>query len=153
MNDFQTGHPVWGLVQTGLAISDVLLVKAAVTAIGKVAVEGTVKLAARETIGDMGERLLREEVRGEPQAFFRTSRGAWFVDQFADGIAHESKVGYQTATAGLKRQALKDAELVETREIEGAAWHFYRSPLTGRIGPSAPLQLFLENHGIEVIIK
>jgi RHS repeat-associated protein len=54
INDFQTGHWGWGLVQTGLAISDVFLVKAAATAVGKFAVEGAIKLAARELIGDVG---------------------------------------------------------------------------------------------------
>ena len=44
INDFQTGHWGWGLVQTGLAISDVFLVKSLATAVGKVGIEGLAKL-------------------------------------------------------------------------------------------------------------
>jgi hypothetical protein len=31
-------------------------------------------------------------------------------------------------------------------------WHFFRSPITGKIGPSVPLHNFLIKNGFEVII-
>jgi len=93
----------------------------------------------------MGEQALREAVGGESGAFFRTSRGTRFVDQFSAGIAHESKVGYQSLSGRLQEQIAKDAELMETR-------HFYRGPVTGRIGPSLPLLQELNRRGTQVII-
>lgn len=35
--------------------------------------------------------------------------------------------------------------------IDGAEWRFFKSSNTGKIGPSGPLQEFLENAGIDVI--
>ena len=37
-------------------------------------------------------------------------------------------------------------------DIEGAHWHFFRSGVTGKIGPSAPLRNLLEEHGIKYTI-
>ncbi|MFO0642395.1 MAG: hypothetical protein U0183_24415 [Polyangiaceae bacterium] len=86
------------------------------------------------------------------QKFFRTSQGARFVDQLVDGIAHESKVGYTTLTRSVSRQIAKDAELIATEQIEGATWHFFRSPVTGIGGPSAPLRQALEQARIGIAI-
>jgi len=36
--------------------------------------------------------------------------------------------------------------------FRGAVWHFFRSPVTGVIGPTAPLREGLERAGFEVII-
>lgn len=37
-----------------------------------------------------------------------------------DGIAHESKVGYTSLTGSVKRQVLKDVELMKKNKIEGS---------------------------------
>jgi RHS repeat-associated protein len=60
INDFQTGHWGWGIVNTGLAISDVFLVKSLVTAAGKVGVEGLAKLAGSNAWGATRSWLARE---------------------------------------------------------------------------------------------
>lgn len=73
-------------------------------------------------------------------AYRQTSLGKRFVDVLSpDNIAHESKVGYTTLTKFVEKQILKDAELVKSKEFSGAVWHFFRSAVTGQIGPSQPL--------------
>jgi RHS repeat-associated protein len=110
--------------------------------------------AARGAIGAtgrIGEAALRQ-LGGESQVFFRTSQGARYVDQLVNGVANESKVGYQTLTKNLATQIAKDAELIQSGQIQGAAWHFFQSPLTGLGGPSGPLANALRQAGIQIII-
>jgi hypothetical protein len=40
---------------------------------------------------------------------------------------------------------MRDAE-----QVAGVTWHFFRSPITGSIGPSAPLSEFLTLFGIKI---
>src|SRR5689334_7356270 len=101
--------------------------------------------------GKVGEQFLRR-LGGQSQVFFRTSRGGRFVDQLIGGIAHEAKVGYTALTEDIATQVAKDAELIETRQIDGATWRFFRSPSTGLCGPSAPLRGALEQAGISIVI-
>jgi RHS repeat-associated protein len=88
--------------------------------------------------GKVGEEALKK-LGGKSQQTFDTSQGKRIVDQFSEGVAHESKVGYQSLTKGIKSQIQKDAELMKTKEIDGATWHFFESPVTGKGGPSKPL--------------
>jgi hypothetical protein len=37
------------------------------------------------------------------------------------------------------RQIAKDVWLLNNRDVNQVAWHFFQSPVTGRIGPSDPL--------------
>ena len=92
---------------------------------------------------------MKNEVGGVSQAYKKTTIGGRYIDQLANGIAHEAKVGYTTLTSTVKTQILKDAELIRTRQIKGAVWHFYRSPKTGKIGLSKPLKNFLKENGID----
>ncbi|AGG65779.1 hypothetical protein [Corynebacterium callunae] len=75
-------------------------------------------------------------------------------DVFADGIAHESKVGYTTLTESIKKQIESDAYLMKTGQIDGAQWHFFPSEIaqSGRLGPSEPLLDLLDQHGIKYTI-
>ena len=100
--------------------------------------------------GKIGEDALAK-LGGKPQ-FFRTSQGARFVDRLVDGIAHESKVGYASLTEFVSRQVAKDVELIHSGQVDGAVWHFFRSPVTGEIGPSAPLYQLLDQNGIGIVI-
>lgn len=112
------------------------------------------EVAARGAIGAtgrIGEAALKN-LGGESQVFFRTSQGARYVDQLVNGIANESKVGYQSLNATARSQIAKDAELIQSGQIQGAAWHFFRSPVTGLGGPSGPLADALRNAGIDVVI-
>lgn len=72
------------------------------------------------------------------------------VDGLAGKVAHESKVGYMALTNRLREEALKDAALIKSGDIDGAIWHFYKSAVTGKIGPSKPLETFLKGLGIKV---
>jgi filamentous hemagglutinin len=72
--------------------------------------------------------------------------GGRYVDQLVNGIANESKVGYQSLTPGIQLQVM------QTQQVEGAVWNFYRSPVTGKIGPSGPLSDFLIQNNIPVVL-
>ena len=101
--------------------------------------------------GKLGEAALKA-LGGESQVAFRTSVGRRVVDQLVNGIAHESKVGYASLTKGIAGQIAKDAELMASGEIRGATWHFFRSSVTGKIGPSAPLRQALGDAGIGIVM-
>jgi hypothetical protein len=101
--------------------------------------------------GKVGENALKA-LGGDSQVFFRTSKGARYVDQLVNGVAHESKVGYTTLTRSVSRQIAKDVELLGSKEIQGSVWHFFKSPQTGLGGPSGPLRKALEDAGIGIVI-
>ncbi len=102
--------------------------------------------------GKDGEKELANMYGGRSQAYFMTTKGKRFIDQLANGIAHESKVGYTTLTERVKTQILKDAELIKTGQIKGAHWHFFTSGVTGKGGASQPLLDFLSQNGIKYTI-
>jgi len=55
-------------------------------------------------------------------------------------------------TADIRSQIAKDVELIQTKQIQGATWHFFQSPATVVGGPSQPLLNMLQQSGINVII-
>ena len=101
--------------------------------------------------GKSGEKALKKAYGGGHHTF-NTSAGKRVVDVFANGIAHESKVGYASKTKFIQKQIEKDVELVRTGKIKAAHWHFYRSPTTGKIGASKPLLKLLGDCNIKVTI-
>ena len=101
--------------------------------------------------GESGEIALKKAYGGGHKTF-NTSGGKRVVDVFANGIAHESKVGYVSKTQFIQKQIEKDVELVQTGKIKAAHWHFYRSPTTGKIGASRPLLKLLDDCNIKVTI-
>jgi len=74
------------------------------------------------------------------------------VDQLSEKIANESKVGYTTLTKSVLLQIRKDAELLSNKKFDCVVWHFFRSPVTGKVGASAPLLKELERNNINYII-
>ncbi|MBI1927842.1 hypothetical protein HYR99_26835 [Candidatus Poribacteria bacterium] len=100
--------------------------------------------------GQIGEAALKQ-LGGKSQVYFQTSQGGRYVDRLVDGVAHESKVGYQFLTQKIRLQIAKDVELMTKGKIGGATWDFFRSPVTGKIGPSEPLREALENAGIQIV--
>jgi hypothetical protein len=82
----------------------------------------------------------------------QTSLGRRVIDNLADGVARESKVGRTSLTSTARRQIAKDAELMNTpgSGVTNVEWHFFPSG-TGA-GPTAPLRAALENAGIGIII-
>jgi RHS repeat-associated protein len=137
---------------TAQAPADILAMSAAVAGLKGLPVGGgACPGGAIGATGRLGENALKE-LGGDPQVFFRTSQGGRYVDQLVNGVAHESKVGYQSLTPTIQRQIAKDAELVATSQVDSAVWHFYESPVTGRGGPSGPLLRALQEAGIGVEI-
>jgi len=113
--------------------------------------------AIRSTIGStgkIGENFLKT-LGGVPGKYFPTTvgKGGRFVDQFVNGVANESKVGYTTLTKDIQMQIAKDFELLNTNtEVKKVVWNFFRSPETGKVGASKPLLEALKNAGFETKI-
>ncbi len=120
------------------------------------AVKQTVKTLTSNEIGAIGEKALAEFLKNEGKATFETSLGKRIVDNLVrtsdEIIANESKVGRVGMKAFIRNQILKDAELVERGEIDAAAWHFFKSPKTGKIGPTPAVRKMLESNGIKIVI-
>ncbi len=102
--------------------------------------------------GKAGETELANMFGGKSQAYFKTTNGARYIDQLADGVAHESKVGYTSLTQFVKKQILKDVEILGRGDVDDVVWHFFKSGVTGKGGPSQPLADFLTENGIKYII-
>ena len=102
--------------------------------------------------GQIGEDWLAQNLGGQSQVYFDTTQGGRYVDQLANGVAYESKVGYASLTPRLQLQIEKDAELLNSGRVAGYEWHFFQSPVTGRLGPSQPLLNELQRNGINVIL-
>jgi hypothetical protein len=103
--------------------------------------------------GEIGESMLAQ-LGGTPRKFFDVPPfGARFVDMFANGVAHESKVGYVAMDTELAHQISKDAILtqVHPNEVKGVVWHFFQSPVTGKGGPSGPVRDALRNAGVTIV--
>lgn len=116
------------------------------------AAESAPSFSAIGSTGQVGEQWLANNLGGTSQAYFSTSQGARYVDQFANGIANESKVGYTSLTSSVQTQISKDVELMQTQQVGGVNWHFFDSPVTGLGGPSQPLLNSLQQNGINVIL-
>jgi len=101
--------------------------------------------------GAVGENYLKR-FGGSSQESFHTTQGLRYVDQLADGVAYESKVGYTSHTKFIKRQIAKDVELINTGQVNSVKWIFFESPVTGKAGASAPLLNALKAAGIETQI-
>lgn len=71
-----------------------------------------------------------------------------------DGVAIESKVGRTSLTADVQRELARDVELLDQpgSRVHEVEWHFTRSPVTGEVGPTRPLQEALDKAGIKVVI-
>ncbi|TPG35401.1 FG-GAP-like repeat-containing protein [Flavobacterium pectinovorum] len=102
--------------------------------------------------GKVGEDALKL-LGGESQHYAKTTLGGRYIDQLVEGVGNESKVGYTSLTKTISLQIAKDVELINTNQIKGATWYFFRSPVTGKIGASQPLLDALEKYGIKAIIN
>lgn len=50
-----------------------------------------------------------------------------------------------------RRQIERDFELLVDGRVKKIDWMFYRSPVTGKVGPTGPLREYLDRRGIGVI--
>jgi RHS repeat-associated protein len=113
--------------------------------------EGAADFSKIGSTGKIGEAAL-QQLGGESQVYFNTNLGGRYIDQLIDGWAYESKVGYHSLTSTNRLQIMKDADLINSGQINGSTWHFFVSPVTGLGGPSAPLESFLAQNGIDMVV-
>lgn len=67
--------------------------------------------------------------------------------------AIESKLGRTSLTKSVHQQIARDVKLMcEGIYVNQVEWHFFKSPVAGKIGPTGPLEQKLREHGIPVII-
>jgi hypothetical protein len=105
--------------------------------------------------GYAAEKYLRKLVGGDSLTMWTNigqGRVRRVIDVFVDGVAHESKVGYTSLSGFIRKEVLKDGQLLKDKDVKQVVWHFYRSGITGKKGPSKPLADFLINNGITYII-
>lgn len=64
----------------------------------------------------------------------------------------DAKVGYTSLTKKfIGKQIQKDALLLKEGTIKGSQWHFFRSPVTGKIGATKPLLKELNRDGLKLL--
>lgn len=101
---------------------------------------------AASSLGRWGETRLAQVLGGageKPGKAMATSLGNRFVDRMFDGIAHEAKAGLNVElTSTIRKQILKDAELIGVGQIKGARWHFFQ-------GAKQETLNFLTQNGIQ----
>lgn len=138
------------LVDAGISIGLTAGAGVYTTSTGKVStIANTTSYSKIGSTGKVGEDALKT-LGGESQVFFRTDKGGRYIDQFVNGAAHESKVGYTTLNRSTKAQIYKDAALMKSKDIKSSTWHFFQSPITRKLGPSKPLFNELQKNGIKV---
>jgi hypothetical protein len=82
----------------------------------------------------------------KPTSPFMTSLGPRYVDRLVNGVAHEAKAGVNVGlTSSIRRQVVKDADLIATGQIRGAEWHFFQ-------GAQNNLLNFLPENGIKPVV-
>ena len=106
---------------------------------------------ARE-LGERGQLRLVEMFGGTEQVGFRTSMGMRYVDNLADGVAREAKVGLTDLDKFVEAQFFKDVEILAySDEVVRVEWHFFPSPNSG-VGPTPALRSLLETAGFDIVI-
>jgi len=82
-----------------------------------------------------------------------TKLGARVIDVLTtEGTAIESKVGRVSLTKDIQRQIAKDVEMMKdpSSGVKSVEWRFSPSEVTGKMGPTAPLEKALEKAGIKI---
>jgi hypothetical protein len=120
-------------------------------AMGRVAGGGRMTVAEARAVGLEREAFLAS-VYGGGKVSLPTSRGWRHIDNFADGVAMESKIGRTALTRRVFSQVMKDRELLYSGSsgVRSVEWHFFAGR-TGT-GPTAPLRGLLEDSGIKVVV-
>lgn len=99
-------------------------------------------------------RYLRTLVRGKESRFTTGETGTWRLVDALDGqgIAHQAYLGAKTLNTDMRKQLLKDVELMRKGKVKGVVWHFFRRSGTDSSGPNAALRKELEKYGIAIIL-
>jgi RHS repeat-associated protein len=99
-------------------------------------------------LGKWGEDKLAKTLGGAAKNTkpIQTTLGNRIPDFLVDGISYEAKAGVNVGlTSSIRKQVLKDAELILTKRINGAEWHFYQ-------GAQKELLDFLSQNGIRSVV-
>ncbi len=100
-----------------------------------------------------GDKTVQAQARFSTDSCIKVcNKSVRIIDNLADGVAYESKVGFKTLNEQTRAQINSDAYLIETGKINGAHWDFYPSDHTGQVGASTPLLDLLEEKGITFTI-
>jgi len=82
----------------------------------------------------------------KPANAFTTSLGKRYIDRLVNGVGHEAKAGLNVGlTSSIRKQILKDAELIAAGRLQGAHWHFFQ-------GVQLRTTDFLRHNGISFTI-
>ncbi len=103
--------------------------------------------------GYAAEEYLHDIYGGTRNKYFFINGQKRFVDVYSNGVAMESKVGYTSATAFIKKQVLKDEALLfqKGNGVKKIEWHFSRSGRTGKMGLTPQLRAYLNEHHIKIV--
>jgi RHS repeat-associated protein len=103
-------------------------------------------------IGTLGEIALGKIVGGASR-LLHTSLGDRIVDRLVSIsgfiVANEAKTGYMRLTSEIATQIAKDAELLQTKQVNQVVWHFFANPTTGGIGAEQRVLNELTKNGIQ----
>ncbi|WP_432805270.1 RHS repeat domain-containing protein [Escherichia coli] len=107
-----------------------------------------------KTIGDKVRDIIAKE-RGTTliEQNYRVTGGLRRID-VVDGVTGiESKVGRTGITARVRQEVARDIKILRSGQLDQIEWVFTRSPTTGKIGPTKPLEDLLNKHGIPIIYR
>jgi RHS repeat-associated protein len=121
-------------------------------------------LNASNESGFAGERALKRLYgKGDPATTF-PMRGkpdrrvdGWYPNEGPGGIAREAKAGKISLSEEIKSEIERD-KLLMRRTLKGKKgkirieWHFFKSPITGEIGPNKVLRKKLKAAGIDIVL-
>jgi len=100
-------------------------------------------------LGRWGEARLAQVLGGAVEKNTKpiaTTLGKRVPDFLVDGVAHEAKAGLNVGLSStFKKQIVKDAELISTKQINGAHWHFFQ-------GAQQEVLDFLTQNGIKYTV-
>lgn len=112
--------------------------------------KATVTKTTAHKVAKVGEDHLKS-LGGKSQVPFLN--GKRVMDQVVGKIGYEAKTGYKTLTKDIQKQIANDKKILNSGgNIENIIWNFYRSPHTGKVGASKPLQKALKDAGIKTKI-
>ncbi|HEI2620398.1 TPA: RHS repeat protein [Escherichia coli] len=107
-----------------------------------------------KTIGDKVRDMIAKE-RGTTliEQNYRVTGGLRRID-VVDGVTGiESKVGRTGLTTRVRQEVARDIKILRSEQLDQIEWVFTRSPTTGKIGPTKPLEDLLNKHGIPIIYR
>ncbi len=104
---------------------------------------------AASSLGKWGEARLAQVLGGAVEKNTKpiaTTLGNRIPDFLVDGVAYEAKAGLNVGlSSSFRKQIMKDVELISTKQINGAHWHFFQ-------GAQQEVLDFLTQNGIKYTV-